>query len=66
MITDQIGHTKFCYQLIMTGRKFVHFRFFKIKTLESLRVFLQADKKKKPFKRARDGAYCLRACVTVI
>ena len=35
----------------------MHFRFFKIKTLESLRVFLQADKKKKkrPFKRARDG-----------
>ena len=25
----------------------MHFRFFKIKTLESLRVFLQADKKKK-------------------
>ena len=31
---------------------------FKIKTQEIPRFLLDSNEKKKPFKRARDGAYC--------
>ena len=46
-------------QLIITLTKFVIYEalFFNQKTINS-EFFLLAVKKKKPFKRARDGAYC--------
>ena len=45
------------YQLIITLTKFVIYKpFFKIKTEEIPNFF--ASSEKKPFKHARDGAYC--------
>ena len=59
MITDQLDNMKFCYQLIITLTKFVIYEaLFLIKGQEIPRFFLLAVKQKKPFKRARDGAYC--------
>ena len=57
MITDRIWNTKFCYHdykkicAILGFLKSKHQKF-------RLKVFFQAEKK--PFKWARDGAYCLR------
>ena len=51
--------TKFCYQLIITLTKFVIYilgSFFKLKHKKFQDIF--ASSEKKPFKLARDGAYC--------
>ena len=45
--------------VIITLTKFVIYKaLFTIKTQEIARFFFASNEKKKPFKRARDGAYC--------
>ena len=49
--------TKLCYQLVITLTKFVISKvFFFNQNTRNSKIFLLAMKKKKPFKRARDGS----------
>ena len=57
ILQTELDDTKFCYQLIITLTKFVIYRaLFKSKH-KKFQDFSLAMKKK-PFKRAHDGAYC--------
>ena len=59
-LQTELDDTKFCYQLIITLPKFVIYKalFLKSKHKKFQDLFFASSEKKKPFKRARDGAYC--------
>ena len=58
MITDRIWNPKFCYHDYKKICAILGF--LKIKTPEIPAESFFKSRKKKPFKWARDGAYCLR------
>ena len=59
MITDRIGQHEVLFPINHTYNKSCdNFGFLKSKHKKFPESFLLAVKKKKPFKRARDGAYC--------